>query len=86
VFTNTPDTRYLIDKLGLNGTGFIGGQNPLIAAAMHTTPEDYDRILSSYLSYELLPKEVSGSMSESESESASDYECECECESESEYE
>ena len=49
---------YLIDKLGLSGTSFVGGENPYIAAAMQTTPDDYDKILLAYTSYTLLPKEV----------------------------
>jgi hypothetical protein len=50
---------YLITKLGLTGTGWLSGQNPVIAAGMYTTVDDYDKILASYLAYDLLPKTVS---------------------------
>merc|ERR1712166_162315 len=45
--------KYLIQKLNLKHTGWLLGQNPMLAAAMHTTADDYDTILSSYLSYQL---------------------------------
>ena len=50
--------KYLIKKLGMNGTGWLVGQNPMLAASMYTTPGSYDRFLHAYLSYELLPKNV----------------------------
>ena len=40
--------KYLVDKLGLKHTGWLIGQNTLVAAGMHTTPDDYDTILRSY--------------------------------------
>ena len=50
---------FLIDKLQLKNTGWLLVQNPmLVAASMHTTADDYDRILSSYLSREFLPKSI----------------------------
>eukprot|EP00658_Telonema_sp_P-2_P038016 TRINITY_DN2732_c0_g2_i2.p1 TRINITY_DN2732_c0_g2~~TRINITY_DN2732_c0_g2_i2.p1 ORF type:complete len:338 (-),score=63.01 TRINITY_DN2732_c0_g2_i2:311-1324(-) len=54
--------RYLIGKLSLKSTGWLLGRNPVLAAGMHTTPTDYDRILSAYLSYELLPEQVAREM------------------------
>jgi hypothetical protein len=48
----------LIDKLGLRSTGWLAGQNPLMAVAAHSTPDEYDRILRAYLSNELLPESV----------------------------
>ena len=54
--------KYLIGKLGLTSTGWLLGQNPVLAAGMYTTANEYDRILASYLSYELLPEEVASQM------------------------
>lgn len=54
--------KYLIDKLQLNHTGWLFGRNPQLAAGMHTTGEDYDRILQSYIAYEVLPESIASQM------------------------
>eukprot|EP00656_Telonema_subtile_P033738 TRINITY_DN3759_c0_g1_i3.p1 TRINITY_DN3759_c0_g1~~TRINITY_DN3759_c0_g1_i3.p1 ORF type:complete len:411 (-),score=75.74 TRINITY_DN3759_c0_g1_i3:227-1459(-) len=54
--------KYLIAKLGLKHTGWLLGRNPMLAASMYTTSDDYDKILRSYLSYELVPKHVADVM------------------------
>lgn len=54
--------KYLIDKLGLKHTGWLLGQNPLLAAGMYTTANDYDALLHAYLAYKLVPKEVADQM------------------------
>ena len=50
--------RNLFDKAGMQRSSFLGHTNPMLAAAMLTTPSDYDAFLRKYLAYELLPQEV----------------------------
>jgi len=54
--------KFLIGKLGLQSTGWLVGQNPLLAAGMFTTANDYDIILRSFLNYELLPEPVASQL------------------------
>ncbi len=54
--------KYLIGKLDLRSTGWLVGQNPVLAAGMYTTGDDYDQILRAYLAYELLPEAVASQM------------------------
>ena len=54
--------KYLIGKLKLNRTAWLGGQNPQLAAAMTSTADDYDTILQKYLAYELVPEAVADDM------------------------
>ena len=54
--------KYLIKKLGMTDTSWLVGQNPMLAAGMQTTGNDYDKFLRAYLSYEHLPKAVADEM------------------------
>jgi CubicO group peptidase (beta-lactamase class C family) len=54
--------KYLIKKLGMTDTKWLIGQNPMLAAGMETTGDDYDKFLRAYLSYEHLPKAVADEM------------------------
>jgi len=54
--------KYLIHKLDLQHTGWLVGQNPLLAAGMFSTANDYDKILRSFLSYEVLPPPVAAQL------------------------
>ena len=46
----------------MNHSGWLLGQNPYLAAGMHTTGDDYDMFLRAYLSYEIVPKEIADEM------------------------
>jgi len=48
----------LFEKAGMNHSGWLLGQNPYLAAGMHTTGDDYDLFLRKYLSYEIVPKAI----------------------------
>jgi len=50
--------KYLTRRLGMRSSFWIGYPNPHLAATMISTGNDYDKLLRSVLSYELLPKEV----------------------------
>lgn len=54
--------KYLVDRLNLTGTFWMGDSNPVLAASMITTGDDYDKILRSYLAYELVPKPLAEQM------------------------
>lgn len=54
--------KYLIGKLGLVGTYWLGGDNPTLAGAMVTTGDDYDKILRAYVAYEVVPKPLATEM------------------------
>lgn len=50
--------KYLIDRLGMTGSFWYGGENPHLAAMMVSTGDDYDKLLQGVLSYTILPKAV----------------------------
>lgn len=52
----------LINALNLTSTSWVGGRNPLLAGSMQTTGDDYDKILRSYMSYDILPETVTSEM------------------------
>jgi len=48
----------LLDKAGMKHSGWLGGENPLMAFGLHTIADDYDAFLRAYLAYEVVPKVV----------------------------
>mmetsp|Transcript_12352 Transcript_12352/g.30807 ORF Transcript_12352/g.30807 Transcript_12352/m.30807 type:complete len:443 (+) Transcript_12352:66-1394(+) len=54
--------KYLIGRLSMHGTRWLGGENPTLAGSMITTGDDYDKLLRAYVAYELLPKHVADEM------------------------
>lgn len=50
--------KYLVDRVGMIGSYWLGGDNPHLAATMISTGDDYDKLLQMVLTYEIAPKEI----------------------------
>lgn len=50
--------KYLYDPANMTQTWFVGEQNPLIFAGIHTTGNDLDQFMHAYLEYEVVPEWV----------------------------